>query len=303
MAQRYSGKFSPDELDPDGTLDRGSYQGAKRTRAGGRVNLLFIIPLALIWSAFGNGPTALVLNLVALGVLLLAAWLTREGILAQEAYDARKVARRPAVPRKIIGSLLTGLGIGIASYAAGGGVGAAAAYGIVGTVLHAFAFGPDPLRNKGMEGIDEFQSDRVAQAVEKAESHLAAMSDAIKRSGDRQAEARLERFQSSVRDMLRTVENDPRDLTSARKYLGVYLSGARDATVKFADIYARNHDAGARADYMMLLNDLEENYIAKTQKLLADDHTDLEIEIDVLRDRLMREGIRPDKPKIEGTSK
>ncbi|WP_299848706.1 5-bromo-4-chloroindolyl phosphate hydrolysis family protein [uncultured Roseovarius sp.] len=295
MAQRYGGKYSPDGTAPDTSTDRGSFQGAKRTRAGGRVNLLFLAPLPLIWSAFGNGPVALALNLAALGSLLLAAWMTREGILAQEAYEARKVARRPGFPRKMSGSLLTGIGLALAGFAASGGIVAPVIYGIIGTVLHSFAFGLDPMKDKGLEGVDQFQTDRVARAVEKAETHLAAMSDAIKRAGDRQAESRVERFQTSVRDMLRTVENDPRDLTAARKYMGIYLVGARDATVKFADIYARSRDAGARSDYMMLLTDLEENFVAKTQKLLADSHTDLEIEIDVLRDRLQREGIRPER--------
>ena len=295
MARRYGGKYSPDGAPPGASADRGSFQGARRTRAGGRVNLLFLAPLPLVWSAFGNGPVALALNLGALGLLLLAAWMTREGILAQEAYDSRKVARRPGFPRKLAGSLLTGLGLGVAGFAASGGIVAPVIYAVIGTVLHCMAFGLDPMKDKGMEGVDRYQTDRVARAVEKAETHLAAMSDAIKRAGDRQAEARVERFQASVRDMLRTVENDPRDLTAARKYMGIYLVGARDATVKFADIYARSRDAGARSDYMMLLTDLEENFAAKTQKLLADNQTDLEIEISVLRDRLQREGIRPDQ--------
>jgi hypothetical protein len=263
------------------------------------VNLLFLAPLPLIWAAFTTGPTGLVLNLVALGALLLAAWLTREGILAQEAYEARKVARAPGFPRKMAGSLLTGLGLGVAGYAAGGEVLAPVIYAVVGTALHGFAFGLDPMKDKGMEGVDKFQTDRVARVVDKAESYLKGMTDAIKRAGDRQAEARLERFQLSVRDMLRTVEEDPRDLTAARKYLGVYLMGARDATVKFADIYARSRDADARSDYMMLLTDLEENFVAKTRKLLADSNSDLEIEIGVLRDRLAREGIRLDETPTE----
>lgn len=291
MAQRYGGKYSPDGP----TTDRGSFQGARRTRAGGRVNLLFLAPLPLIWSAFGNGPVALLLNLTALGLLLLAAWMTREGILAQEAYDSRKVARRPGFPRKLAGAVLTGLGLAVAGYAASGGIIAPVIYAVIGTVLHSLSFGLDPMKDKGLEGVDQFQTDRVARAVEKAETHLAAMSDAIKRAGDRQAETRVERFQTRVREMLRTVEDDPRDLTAARKYMGIYLVGARDATVKFADIYARSRDAGARSDYMMLLTDLEENFAAKTQKLLADNQTDLEIEISVLRDRLQREGIRPDQ--------
>jgi hypothetical protein len=296
MAQRFGGKFSPgpDAPPPPDTAPaaRGAYQGARRTRAGGRVNLLFLAPLPLVWQAFSNGPGGLVLNLGALGLLLLAAWLTREGILAQEAFEARKIARRPGFPRKIAGSVLTGLGLGLAGFAATGEIFAPVIYTLLGAVLHALAFGPDPLRDKGMEGVDLFQSDRVARAVGEAETLLAQMRAAIARAGDRQAEARVERFQISVRDMLRTVEDDPRDLTTARRYLGVYLMGARDATAKFADIWLRSRDAGARTAYLDLLGDLEENFTAKTQTLLRDDQSDLEIEIDVLRERLAREGIR-----------
>ncbi len=91
--------------------------------------------------------------------------------------------------------------------------------------------------------------------------------------------------------MIRTVEEDPRDLTGARKYLGVYLMGARDATIKFVDLYARNKDADARADYEALLDDLEQNFAARTDKMLLDDRSDMDIEINVLRDRLQREGV------------
>lgn len=293
MARRYGGKFSPEgaETGPSPAA-RGGFQGARRTRAGGRVNLLFLAPLPLIWQAFTSGPTGLALNLVALGLLLLAAWLTREGILAQEAYETRKVARAPGVPRKLLASVLTGIGLGVAGFAATGGLVAPGIYAVVGAVLHGFAFGLDPMKDKGIEGLDKMQTDRVARVVDQAEGYLSAMTEAIRRAGDRQAEVRLERFQLSVRDMLRTVEDDPRDLTAARKYLGVYLMGARDATVKFADIYARSRDAGARSDYMMLLTDLEENFVAKTRKLLEDNNSDLDIEIGVLRDRLAREGVR-----------
>ena len=46
---------------------------------------------------------------------------------------------------------------------------------------------------------------------------------------------------------------------------------------------------------MMLLTDLEESFGQKTRKLLLDDNTDLTVEIDVLRDRLQREGVRLDQ--------
>ena len=151
------------------------------------------------------------------------------------------------------------------------------------------AFGPDPLRDKGTEGIDTFQTDRVARAVEDAEKLLTGMKDAILRANDRALETRVDRFVTTARAMFRTIEADPRDLTAARKYLTVYLTGARDATVKFADLYSQNRDPATRADYESLLTDLETNFAARTQTLLSDNRTDLDVEIGVLRERLQRD--------------
>jgi 5-bromo-4-chloroindolyl phosphate hydrolysis protein len=292
MAQRFGGKFSPDSpATKQAGKPRNVYDGVSRTRVGGRVNLLFIAPLPLIYAAFTTGPAGLALNLAALGLLLLAAWMTREGLIAEEAYEARKVARRPGVPRKLLGSVVTGLGLAVAGVAAGASLLEPIIYAITGAVLHSFAFGLDPMKNKGMEGVDTFQTDRVARAVDAAEQHLQAMADALKRINDREVKTRAEQFQMTVRDLFRTVEEDPRDLTAARKYLSVYLQGARDATVKFVDIFTRSGDDKARADYLVLLDDLEKNFAARTEKLLLDDRSDLEVEIEVLRERLAREGL------------
>lgn len=291
MARRYGGKFSP-ETDRDiAEPPLHQWDGKRRSRAGGRANMLFLAPLPLAIRAFTQDPAGLAANLAAFGILMLAAWLTREGILAHEAYDARRIARRPALPRKMIASVLTGFGLFVATLAANESLFNPLIFAVLGLALHAYSFGPDPMRDKGIEGVDTFQQDRVARAVGEAEKHLAAMKDAIARAGDRTLEGRVERFMDTARDMFRTVEEDPRDLTAARKYLGVYLLGARDATIKFADIHARTRDAAARADYVALLDDLEKNFAARTRAFLLDNKTDLNIEIDVLRERLEREGV------------
>ena len=62
--------------------------------------------------------------------------------------------------------------------------------------------------------------------------------------------------------------------------------------MKFADLYARTKDQKARDDFEALLSDLEENFAARTEKLLLDDRSDLDVEIEVLRDRLKRDGIQ-----------
>ena len=291
MAGRYGGKYSPGASGGAPGGRPGPAFDGRRTRAGARANMLFLAPLPLLILAFTREPVGLAFNLAAFGALMLGARLTREGLVAEEAYEARTIARRPVLPRKILGSLLTGAGLAVASYGVGQGVPLSALFAALGFGLHLFAFGSDPLRDKGLEGVDPFQTDRVARAVDEAEKHLSAMSEAIARTGDPAIRRRVERFQTTARAMFRTVEQDPRDRPATRRYLGVYLLGARDASVKFADLYARNRDPSVRADYEALLDDLEQSFAARTEKLMIDDRTDLDVEIEVLRDRLARDGV------------
>jgi len=293
MAERYGGQYSPQGgRGADGTPPPPRPRRLERPNpAGARSNVLFLPPVLLAFFSLGAGAVGLALGLVGAGAWTLGAWLTREGLRAEAAYHERKVARRPALPRKMLGSVAIAIGTGLAATVHGSDILSAALYGVITGGLHLAAFGPDPLRNKGAEGIDSFQRDRVARVVDEAEAHLKTMQASIDTLRDRALSGRVAGFRATAEAMIRTVENDPRDLTSARKFLGVYLMGARDATVKFTEIYARNHSQGARQSYEALLTDLEQNFAARTEKLLLDDRSDLTVEIDVLRERLQREGV------------
>ncbi|MEM1074690.1 MAG: 5-bromo-4-chloroindolyl phosphate hydrolysis family protein [Pseudomonadota bacterium] len=294
MAQRFGAKYSPKgSAQPQSKAD-GSFIAAKVDPVGARANLMFLPAIVLLFAALFGGAMALAFGLIGAGLLSLGAWLLRGGLQAEAEYNSRKVARRPALPRKMLAAILAGGGITLGAMSHDNGVVVAAVYGLAVIGLHLAAFGVDPMSSKGMDGIDTFQQDRVARVVDEADAHLNAMTDALKRLGDRQINDRMTGFQKAVRKLIRTVEEDPRDLTAARKYLGVYLLGARDATSKFADIYVQNQSADSRADFLSLLDDLERNFAARNEKLLLDDHSDLTVEIEVLRDRLDREGVRRD---------
>ena len=292
MAQRFGGRYSP------GAQDVPQPKGAPAHPLESRVKWITVAAIPFLIGAFWQGPLGLVTNLAAFGIVALGGVLTREGLQAEAAYDARRVARRPAWPRKLAGGVLTGLGLAIGAWAPGA-VAGAALIGMAGLALHYLAFGPDPMRDKGMEGIDSFQQDRVARFVAEGEGYLKGTQDAILRSGDARLQARVAVFAETARELFRRVEEDPGDLAAARRYLGVYLMGARDATVKFADLYAQTRDAAARADYEALLSDLEGNFAARTRSLIEKGRTDFDIEMQVLRERLAREGVRPTEAVLE----
>lgn len=289
MAQRFGGKYSPQGAPQQGQPPLPRAEPVIRVTGRWRATILFLSAFAFLFPAFGDEPGAMLMGLCAGGLLILASILSREGLRARAEWQARKVARRPAFPRILFGAVATGAALGIGGIIAHGISIYPALYALAGAALHLGAFGIDPMRDKGMEGIDSFQTDRVARAVTEAEITLAAMKDAILRAGDRRAEARVDQFAIRARALFRQVEADPGDLTAARKYLTVYLTGARDATAKFADHWARTRDQSARTEWEALLTDLETTFADRSTALLANDRTDLDIEISVLRDRLKME--------------
>ncbi len=291
MAERFSGPYSPDPQSARGTVPPVSPPPRTRPSRAGRAGWLGLAAAPFLLSAFFQTPALLATHLAAAGCLILAARVTREGIRAAEAYEARAVARRPALPRKILGAGLTGLGLALGAFDPSALPANPFLFAAMGFFLHLAAFGPDPLRDKGAEGIDTFQRDRAARIVTEAEGYLRGMSDAIARANDPRLTRRVEAFQTSARDMAARIEADPRDLTAARKYLGVYLMGARDATARFADLWSHNRDASARAAWEQLLADLEAGFARQSQALLSDSRADMDLEIDVLRDRLRRDGV------------
>jgi hypothetical protein len=294
MAQRFGGAFSPaarSAKDGSPRLDPVSFRGRKPMRHGAKLNLLFALALLPLLSAFFQPLTAMATDLVGMGALLLSAWLTRDGVRAEDAFAERKVARRPAIPRKIFGAASMAAGVGLLVFGGQWAVLPALLSALIAGALHLGAFGLDPLRDKGMEGVDRMQSDRIARKIDEAEKLLAQMRDAIRRARDNQLEDRVAGFSETVRGLFRQVEADPRDLAAARRYLGVYLQGARDATMQFADLYARSRDAEVRADYIAFLDDLDTNFASRTTALLRDDRTNFDIETEVLRDRLNRENL------------
>ena len=307
MAQRFGGRYSPGT--PPGTSPGappgaepavgGVFRGRPASGVGVRSALMFVWPTPLILAAMGalasGAASRMVLLLAAYGSLIGGAWLLRQGQRAAAAFQARAIARPPAFPRKIAAAGLAGTGVALASWlgadaAWAGAAIEAAVFGALAGAAHLLAFGLDPLRAKGGSlGVGRGELDRVAEALEKAEAKLKSIEALAHRMRDREIDGRIRRLNATVREMIRLVERDPRDLGRARRYLGVYLTGAEEATKKYAENRARLDDPKLHDEYLALLSDLEGSFARGRETLLLDDRTELEVEIEVLRERLGQE--------------
>lgn len=302
-AQRYGGKYSRDPGSPGAAAPEAAppvppFRNRRASRISTRARLMFFLPLPLFFAGLGairrGNAVEMVTELGGFAALLVSAWLLNEGLRAEGAYDARTVAKPPAIPRKLFAAVLTGLAVaGLDLFSLSRPPLTALAFGLAAVAAQILAFGLDPMRRKGMEGGDDFAGERVARAIDQAEGLVRDTIAAASRIGDARVAGRIERLCDQARELFRAVERDPRDLGKARAFLSVYLLGLRDATVKFADLYSRTRDPAVLQNYESLLGDLETSFTKQRTHLLEDNRSDLDVEIEVLRERLQQDGLAP----------
>lgn len=288
-------KSTPPGAGPNtGPKPASRFSGRKASHFSWRVLGLYLAPSALLLPALEALFTADMPKVAwcvgAYVLFMLGAWLTGQGLIAEEAYNERVVAKPPSFPRKIVAAALIGLALLSVGWF-GLGIGFAALfYGALGAGAHVLAFGLDPMSAKGGQtGVSDAELERVAEKIDQAEAVVAETVKTAEKIRDRGLRDRIDVLAYAARDILKEIQGDPRDLRRARKFLSVHLVGLRDATVKF--VRATEKGAGDMSgEYQALLADLEASFAKQRETLLIDDKVDLEVEIEVLRDRLKQEG-------------
>lgn len=301
-AKRFGGAHSPGGARKPGaarnaasTAPASPFSGRKTRSFSWRVFGLYLMPTPLIlsglWQILTFDLPDVLWTFGPWAILIFAAWLTGEGLRAEAAFDERVIAKPPAFPRKLFGAALTGAGVfAAAAFAGDQGVIIGGVFGALAATAHVAAFGADPMRAKGVDGIADAELERVAAKIDEAESIVAETVKAAEALGDRRLERRIDGLAYAARDILKEIQSDPRDMRRSRQFLSVHLVGLRDATVKLASAAAKGAGGEQRGEYEALLSDLEQSFSKTRDNLLIDDQTALEVEIEVLRGRLKQEG-------------
>jgi 5-bromo-4-chloroindolyl phosphate hydrolysis protein len=102
---------------------------------------------------------------------------------------------------------------------------------------------------------------------------------------------RLARIINIGRGILQEIERDPRDASRARRFLNIYLDSAERVTTEYARSHRQLRSRPLEQNFRQLLIDMESTFEAQQRKLLENDLTSLDVEIEVLNARLKREGV------------
>ena len=258
--------------------------------------LLWVLPLPLLLASMislGAGRfDHFMAEASGFGLFMTAAWLTRRGIRDDYAPPQTRFVRRGRWPWKALGGALTALAAGLtAGFAVGHGLAISLAFAVVAGIGFQLAYRVEPLgAQPALNGGDE-STRRVAEALAEAEDRLLDLERTAATMANPELKARLERLGAQGRGILEQIAERPTDLYRARKFLNVYLEGIQQVAEGYARTHRRADSLELEQNFRTVLMTVEEVFEEQRQRLLESDVLDLDIQIEVLKKQLEREGI------------
>jgi 5-bromo-4-chloroindolyl phosphate hydrolysis protein len=253
---------------------------------------LFVWPLflALVRGSFRE----VFAYVLAIGLLYLGGKSVERGSREAALNGGRVLAQSPT-PWKLIGSLAAGAAAAMVSLGSGDHVAMGLLYGALVTGASILTYGLDPRADRSaIEAAASragIRSKEVIGALEEAHRKVRGIEDASQSLHSRELKARLDRICRQARTILVQLEQDPKNLTRARRFLVTYLDGTRDVVAKYAAQQRDLSDTALAENFRRVLTTIEQVFDEQEEVLKQDDRLDLEVQIEVLETQLKREGV------------
>ena len=258
--------------------------------------LIFALSFPLLFKAlislWGGHLGAFSTNAAAYGLLVLGGVLLRRGLIAEQRYAARPLAVTPLLRLKAMAAAVIALATVVAAFAAvGHGIVISVLFGI-GAGLGAISYyGIDPEPMGAAVAGRGIAADELRSVLKEAYGRLDGINEARQSIRSVEFQQRLNSIVKQSEAILRAIEEDPRDLRRARRFLNIYLDGILRVTRQYLRTHPQNQSDQLEQNYRALLIDMERVCRDQYEKLRQHDADDLEIQIEVLSKRLKQDGV------------
>ncbi|MGZ9033323.1 MAG: 5-bromo-4-chloroindolyl phosphate hydrolysis family protein [Rhodospirillales bacterium] len=268
----------------------------KRMRSTVRGWWLYALPLPLAFDALVSlwtGSLGAMLSAgLAYGGFLVGATVARIGFLKEAMYDEKPFTSPP--PRyKALGAGIMALATAFAAYAsAGHDLITSGAFAIAFIIGFFLLYGFDPRPGALVLPADlGGEAKEIEAALREAYAKIEGIEVAGRQIRSLEFRRRLDRIVAGSRKVLAAIEENPRGLRRARRFINVYLDGARQVTEKYARTHAGTQAPELEQNFRQLLIDMESVCDEQHRMLTDSSIVDLDVQIEVLATRLKHEGV------------
>ncbi len=258
---------------------------ATATKTKGILLYLFALPLFLsvVIALFQTDIQAFILNgvgfLLFLGVLTLA----KKGFSQEAAYQAKKLTKAPKVPYKnIAGTLLGGVTFYSAYIAGNAPLAKSLFLALIATVGWFLYYGSDPKADK-LENLGDISAEFVLETIAEAQGKLDVIRTHMKQIHDTALHHKLSGALTQAEEILQTIQEDPKDVRVARKFLIVYIDGIAKVTESYTQLEEEQIDDATKTRLHTLMDEVQERFDKELERLKGNNQFDLDVRIDTLK--------------------
>jgi len=249
---------------------------------------IFLAPLFLsVILALGKQEfMAFLYNLIAFVLFFATAKLNTLGLNKEYEYHTTTLTKAPKTPLKTLTAGLLGVSTLYTAWIAGDepfitGL-VLAVVAIVGYFLY---YGFDPKDDK-LENIGDISAEFVIETLATARGKLAEVEEGMKKIKEPELHNKLRIATDKGYEILNNIEEDPKDLRVARKFIIVYIDGIKKVTASYTAIDENDINDATKEKLSNLLSDVEKRFDKEILRLKENNQFDLDVQIDVLQQQI-----------------
>jgi 5-bromo-4-chloroindolyl phosphate hydrolysis protein len=262
---------------------KNSFTGKK-----GNFLYIFLAPLfiAIVMSLLMTEIKEFITSIIAFIMFFATAKANSIGLQQEEEYYSSTLTKAPKIPYKTISAILLGVSTFFsASFAGDETILVGLFLGIVSTVGYFLYYGFDPRADK-LDNIGDISAEFVLKTLQTARDKLSDIEDDMRLIRDTKLNRKLRVAIDKAHDILQNIEQDPKDLRVARKFIIVYIDGIKNVTKSYIEMDEEDIKEDTKERLYSLLSDVEKKFDKELIRLKKNNQFDLDVHIDVLKEQI-----------------
>ncbi len=258
------------------------------TQKRGNFLYVFLAPLflAIILSLLARNIQAFVLDIIAFGLFFATAKLNNIGLQKEHDYHTTILTKAPKTPFKMMAGLMLGISTLYTAWIAGGEPLTTGLFlGIISTIGYFLYYGFDPKADK-LENVGDISAEFVIQTLAESRAKLASIENDMAMIQDQTLKGKLHIATEKAYEILQGIEEDPKDLRVARKFIIVYIDGIKKVTKSYTEIEEKEIKPQTKERLTQLLDDVEQRFEKEILRLKKNNEFDLDVHIEVLQEQI-----------------
>ena len=249
---------------------------------------IFLIPLfiAITISLLMLKVKYFIANIIAFGLFFATAKANSIGLAQELEYYTKTLTKAPKIPYKLIAGVLLGISTFFSASIAGyQNIFIGIFLGVIASIGYFLYYGFDPRADK-LTNIGDISAEFVLETLATARGKLKSIEDDMTHIKDTKLVSQLRVAINKAYEILKNIEEDPKDVRVARKFIIVYIDGIKKVTQSYIELDEKDITYETKEKLYNLLSDVEDRFEKEILRLKRNNQFDLDVNIDVLQEQI-----------------